>query len=89
MSEGGQSDDDEYELDVKLGDCLERLGQIEDDMFIKFTEPVEADRRDIWARHNIKEMWSVYDLRPLLELLATEERAGRPWFEWLRWVLWG
>ena len=107
MSEGGPSDNEDVEQEVNiqetLEDCLERLDRIEEEMFIKFSEPrivvqsaeqqtlqqkEEVKRAAIWARHNIKELWCIYEIRPLLEKLASEERDGRPWFEWLRWVLW-
>jgi hypothetical protein len=104
MSEGGPSDDEsDVKLEETLEDCLARLGRLEEEMFIKFNEPVidiqsaeqtsyqkeEVERHAIWTRHNIKEMWCVYDIRALLEALVAEERSGRSWFEWLRWVLWG
>lgn len=83
----------EEEINIKqtLDDCLKRLNSVQEEMFIKFNEPgqEETERHAIWTRHNIKEMWCIYDIRPLLELLASEERNGRPWFEWLRYVLWG
>jgi hypothetical protein len=95
MSEGGPSDNEDVEQEVNiqetLEECLERLDRVEEEMFIKFTEPgpEETERRSVWTRHNIKEMWCIYDIRPLLESLAAEERGGRLWFEWLRYVLWG
>lgn len=80
------------EEDIKqtLEDCLERLNSVQEEIFIKFNEPgqEEIERQAIWNRHNIKEMWCIYDIQPLLESLATENRNGCPWFEWLRWVLW-
>lgn len=94
MSEGGPSDNEDVDQEVNiqetLEDCLERLGRIEEEMFIKFAEPGpdEVERRAIWTRHDIKGIWCVYEIRPLLEKLAAEERGDRPWFEWLRWVLW-
>ena len=101
MSEGGPSDDEDITvgglrevagtLDDKLDSCLERLSQLEDEMYIRFRAPgpEEIDRTAIWARCDIKEMTCVYDLRSILEKLAAEDRSGRPWFEWLQWALFG
>lgn len=78
-------------LDDKLDSCLERLSQLEDEMYIRFRLPSadEIDRAAIWTHCDIKEMTCVYDLRSILEKLAAEDRAGKPWFEWLQWVLFG
>jgi hypothetical protein len=96
MSEGGPSDDEEMPVGTvdpatKLESCLERLAQLEDEMFIRFKGPEseEIDRMAIWTRCDIKEMTCVYDLKSILEKLAAEERSNQPWFEWLQWVLFG
>lgn len=102
MSEGGPSDDETDitvgglrgvvgTLDDKLDSCLERLSQLENEMYIRFRPPRadEVDRAAIWNRHDIKEMTCIYDLRDVLEKLATEDRVGKPWFEWLQWALFG
>jgi hypothetical protein len=101
MSEGGPSDDESLTveetgklvatLDDKLDSCLARLSQLEDEMYIRFRTPGsdEVDRAAIWARCEVKELTCIYDLKGVLTALAAEERSGRPWFEWLQWVLFG
>jgi hypothetical protein len=71
-------------------DCLSKLSDIEREKFLIFNVPSadEVERRAIWSKYGIQDQVCTEDLAELLHRLTSEER-DRPWFTWLRWVLFG
>ncbi len=71
-------------------DCLSKLSDIEREKFLIFCRPKESemDRLALWTKYGIQDQVCTEDLTELLHRLAGEAR-DRPWFTWLRWVLFG
>ena len=91
------SDSDSICSEASLGDtieaveeCLSKLSDIEREKFLIFCRPkeYEVERSALWTKYDIQEQVCTEDLAELLHRLASEER-DRPWFTWLRWVLFG
>ena len=69
--------------------CLDKLSRIEGEKFIVFRPPGDDEERAaIWTKYEIRERICTEELPELLHKLATAER-DKPWFTWLRWILFG
>ncbi len=71
-------------------DCIQRLERVVGDRYLQFKAPAadEVERLALWDRFGIKEHFEVDELESLLQGLAAFEGRDRPWFIWLKWLLW-